>query len=167
MIRASIGLLLFLGSASAAEIHYAPVENLERIDVDHLDDAEHTIDFAGYVLSDWPVIEALLNAGTRGVKVRVYVDGSQAGQPSMSPDGPFGKLFEASNVEIREKHPGKPIMHLKAYCIDGRLFRTGSANFSASGLKQQDNDLILFDDPALCGAFEADFDRMWTGKDAE
>jgi hypothetical protein len=36
-------------------------------------------------------------------------------------------------------------MHLKSYQIDGRLLRTGAANFSASGLKRQVNDLIVID----------------------
>jgi phosphatidylserine/phosphatidylglycerophosphate/cardiolipin synthase-like enzyme len=36
-------------------------------------------------------------------------------------------------------------MHLKRYQIDGRLLRTGAANISASGLKRQDNDLILIE----------------------
>jgi hypothetical protein len=29
--------------------------------------------------------------------------------------------------------------------IDGRFLRTGAANFSASGLKRQDNDLIVIE----------------------
>jgi hypothetical protein len=33
-------------------------------------------------------------------------------------------------------------MRLKSYQIDGTLLRTGAANFSASGLKRQDNELI-------------------------
>ncbi|WGJ13761.1 hypothetical protein QEV83_13860 [Methylocapsa sp. D3K7] len=36
-------------------------------------------------------------------------------------------------------------MHLKRYHIDGRLLRSGAANFSASGLKRQDNDLIVIE----------------------
>jgi phosphatidylserine/phosphatidylglycerophosphate/cardiolipin synthase-like enzyme len=36
-------------------------------------------------------------------------------------------------------------MHLKSYEIDGKLLRTGAANFPASGLKRQDNDLIVID----------------------
>jgi hypothetical protein len=32
-------------------------------------------------------------------------------------------------------------MHLRSYQVDGRTLRTGAANFSASGLKRQDNDL--------------------------
>ena len=48
---------------------------------------------------------------------------------------------ETPTVEIRTKHkPGAP-MHLKSYQVDGRLLRTGAANFSASGFNRQDNHL--------------------------
>ncbi len=33
-------------------------------------------------------------------------------------------------------------MHLKGYCVDHRLLRTGSANFSRSGETRQDNGLV-------------------------
>ena len=153
--------------ASAVELHYAPLENLERIDVQTLNSAGKTIDMAAYVLTDWPVIQALVAAAYRGVTIRVYVDGGQAGHADMDPAGPFGKLVAAPHVTVKEKHPGRPIMHLKSYCVDGHLFRTGSANLSASGLKQQDNDLLLFDDPKMCEDFTIEFDEIWAGKDAE
>ena len=47
-------------------------------------------------------------------------------------------------------------MHLKSYQIDGRLLRTGAANFSASGLKRQDNDLIVIEGPAAAAADKHD-----------
>ena len=40
---------------------------------------------------------------------------------------------ETPGVEIRIKHKTSAPMHLKTYQIDGRLLRTGAANFSASG----------------------------------
>jgi phosphatidylserine/phosphatidylglycerophosphate/cardiolipin synthase-like enzyme len=46
---------------------------------------------------------------------------------------------------MRFKRSGAPLMHLKSYQIDGRWLRTGAANFSASGLKRQDNDLLVID----------------------
>ena len=52
-------------------------------------------------------------------------------------------------------------MHLKAYAVDGVLLRTGSANLSPSGLKQQDNDLIILRDPAAVAKFEARFDQVY------
>ena len=43
----------------APVIHYAPGENLEHVDVALIDRAEHEIDLAAYVLSDWAVMQAL------------------------------------------------------------------------------------------------------------
>jgi phosphatidylserine/phosphatidylglycerophosphate/cardiolipin synthase-like enzyme len=48
-------------------ILYAPGENLERIDVALIDRAEHEIDMAAYVLTDWPILQALTPAADRGV----------------------------------------------------------------------------------------------------
>jgi phosphatidylserine/phosphatidylglycerophosphate/cardiolipin synthase-like enzyme len=52
-------------------------------------------------------------------------------------------------------------MHLKAYAVDGVMLRTGSGNFSHSGLSAQDNDLVLVDDPAAIQAFERNFDAIF------
>jgi len=53
-------------------------------------------------------------------------------------------------------------MHLKAYAVDGNRLRTGSGNFSHSGLEFQDNDLILVDDAATIARFETNFDAIWS-----
>ena len=60
-----------------AIIHYAPAENLEHVDVAIIDRAEHEIDLAAYVLTDWPVMQGLTRAADRGGKVRVYLNGTQ------------------------------------------------------------------------------------------
>jgi phosphatidylserine/phosphatidylglycerophosphate/cardiolipin synthase-like enzyme len=76
--RPHIAVSLFLASFApccaepAPVIHYAPGENLERIDVALIDGAEREIDMAAYVLTDWPVMQALTRAADRG-----YLDGTQ------------------------------------------------------------------------------------------
>ena len=45
--------------------------------------------------------------------------------------------------------------------IDGRLLRTGAANFSASGLKRQDNDLIIIESADAAAAFKRNFDAQF------
>ncbi len=74
----TIAALLALCSAARGDpaIHYAPAENLEHIDVALIDGARQEIDIAAYVLTDWPVIQALTRAADRGVKVRIYLDGT-------------------------------------------------------------------------------------------
>ena len=52
-------------------------------------------------------------------------------------------------------------MHLKAYAVDAAMLRTGSGNFSRSGLASQDNDAIFITDPAIVDAFEGNFERIW------
>src|SRR5262249_16726232 len=44
------------------------------------------------------------------------------------------------------KRENSALMHFKSYQVDGHVLRTGAANFSASGLKRQDNNLIVIND---------------------
>ncbi len=44
--------------------------------------------------------------------------------------------------------------------VDGRMLRSGSANLSASGLKQQDNDIVILREPSAARAFEALFEQI-------
>jgi phosphatidylserine/phosphatidylglycerophosphate/cardiolipin synthase-like enzyme len=140
-------------------IHYAPAENLEHVDVALIDRAEHEIDMAAYVLTDWPIIQALTRAADRGVQIRIYLDGTQFAE--REPANAFRDLAETPGVEIRIKRKNSAPMHLKSYQIDGRLLRTGAANFSASGLKRQDNDLIVIESPGAAASFKRNFEARY------
>jgi phosphatidylserine/phosphatidylglycerophosphate/cardiolipin synthase-like enzyme len=145
-------------------IHYAPTENLEHVDIALIDRAEHEIDMAAYVLTDWPVMQALTRAADRGVKVRIYLDGTQLAE--REPAKVFNDLAETPGVEIRIKRETSALMHLKSYQIDGRLLRTGAANFSASGLKRQDNDLIVIESAGAAASFKRNFDARFASGEA-
>ena len=148
-------------SGARDEIHYAPKENLELVDVRVIGEAELLIDMAAYVLSDTRVIEALTAAAERDVAVRIYFDKSQFSQHGLRVDAPIEALLAHPNVAAKVKAEGV-LMHLKAYVVDGRLLRTGSGNFSRPGLAEQDNDLVLIADPVAIDAFERDFEAIWS-----
>jgi hypothetical protein len=40
---------------------------------------------------------------------------------------------QLQGIEIRPNPPGDELRHLKGYCVDHRLLKTGSANLSPSG----------------------------------
>ncbi len=145
-------------------IHYAPTENLEHVDVDLIDRARHEIDMAACVLTDWPVMQALTRAADRGVAIRIYLDGAQFAE--REPAKVFRDLAETPGVEIRIKHENSDPMHLKCYQIDGRWLRTGAANFSASGLKRQDNDLIVIESAGAAAAFKHSFELRFASGEA-
>jgi phosphatidylserine/phosphatidylglycerophosphate/cardiolipin synthase-like enzyme len=131
------------------EVHYAPTERLDRIDVGLIDNAGTSIELAAYVLTDAEVIDALNNAAARGVVVRLILDPRER-----------SAIDRMAGLDLRRKLPG-PLQHLKSYVIDGAVLRTGSANFSRSGETAQDNDLIVIHDSAAVEGFEKNFDRMW------
>src|SRR5580704_15860002 len=98
-------------------------------------------------------------------QVRIYLDGTQLAE--REPTKVFNDLAETPGVEIRIKHKARDPMHLKSYQIDGKWLRTGAANFSASGLKRQDNDLIVIESAEAASAFKRTFDaRFASGGEA-
>ena len=135
----------------AQDIYFAPEERLDAIDTQLIESAKQSIDLASYTLTNPLVIDALTEAEHRGVAIRIVLD------PREHHD--FVKLGDLSdNVRIKR---GGPYMHLKAYSVDGELLRTGSANFSTSGERAQDNDLIVIRSEKAAAKFDAHFERMW------
>ncbi len=148
---AFLAMLAVSSSAMTQEVHYSPEERLDAIDAALIATAKRSIDLASYALTDPVVLDALNDAERRGVVIRIVLD------PPERHD--FVKLGDLSdNVRIKR---GGPFMHLKAYAIDGETLRTGSANFSTSGERAQDNDLIVIRDAGTAAKFEGHFARMW------
>ena len=104
-------------------------------------------------------MRALIRAAQRGVKVGLYLDGRRIGErvPSLL----FRELLATPKIDVRFKRSKSPLMHLKSYQIDGRWLRTGAANFSAAGLKRQDNDLLIIDSQAAVKSFEQRFEAIF------
>ncbi len=160
-IRTASGVVL-------AENHFAPAEDLERLDVEHLEKAEHTVDVAMYAFTDKYLAEELAKLARRGVVVRIYRDREQFEDEQRQAEErgyetTTALLRGVPNVEIRVKPSGRrDLMHLKAYVVDGTLLRDGSANWSNAGLKLQDNNARYTTDPAEIRAFEQAFAEMWS-----
>ena len=139
---------------------YSPGTNLERSDLAQLDTATRTVDVAMYSFTDRELAEELAALARKGVHVRVYRDREQFSQEEQSGRVTTTGILLAAGVAVRAKGP-RDLMHLKSYAIDGRLLRTGSANWSPTGLKRQDNDLLYESSPEAVERFEAKFEEMW------
>ena len=149
-----------LSALAPVEVHYAPAENLEAIDAALIGEAREAIDMAAYVLTDSAVLLALHEAALRGVRIRLYRQPDEH-PPSVAIETMLETLTASPNVTQRFKPAGGDPMHLKSYCVDGRTLRGGAANFSASGLKRQENDLVVLRGPGACAGFEATFEKAW------
>jgi len=149
--RAFSALLPIASTALAREVNYSPEERLDAIDAAPIATAKRSIDLASYALTDLIVPDAINDAERRGVVIRIVL---HPGEPH-----DFTKLGDLAD-HVRIKRSG-PLMHLKDDAIDGALLRTGSANFSASGERAQDNDLNVIRDAVAAAKFDAHLERMW------
>jgi phosphatidylserine/phosphatidylglycerophosphate/cardiolipin synthase-like enzyme len=154
-----------------SENHFSPAENLEQLDSATLAGAKRSVDIAMYAFTDQFLADRLRDLARAGVRVRLYRDRSQYEEEQRHAAEhntvcPTDALRAERNVEVRIKADrGRNIMHLKAYLVDGALLRDGSANWSPSGLKSQDNNAHLTNDPAQVRAFQQDFEAMWQRDD--
>lgn len=141
--------------------HFSPDENLERIDATLIGNSHsHNIDIAMYAFTDWELAQAVRYAADHGAHVRIYRDLGQFTDEQRRNNYVLSLLRENPNIEIRVKGT-RTLMHVKAWS-DGNVLRDGSANWSPSGEKQQDNTLTLTADHDAIHAFENDFNAMWS-----
>ena len=145
--------------ASVPVLRYSPQSNLERSEMEALGRARVSIDVAMSSFTDRELAEELCRLARSGVRVRVYRDGEQYQQESERGQSTTEMLL-AAGVQVKVK-ASRDLMHLKNYVIDGSLLRTGSSNWSPTGLKRQDNDLRYDTDVALVTLFETRFTEMW------
>ena len=156
-------------AGSAAEDHFSPAENLEQLDRAQLSQAKHTVDIAMYAFTDEFLATELQQLAQRGVVIRIYRDQSQYQEEQNhaakhNRASTTSMLTGETTVHIRVKG-SRELMHLKAYLVDGMLLRDGSANWSPSGLKRQDNNAHFTTDPAQVNAFRKSFEEMWERPD--
>jgi phosphatidylserine/phosphatidylglycerophosphate/cardiolipin synthase-like enzyme len=65
-------------SMAGVRLFLGPSESLPVIDVDLIARARQEIDLAAYVLTDRAVTDALQQAASRGIRLRLYLDPDQA-----------------------------------------------------------------------------------------
>ena len=106
--------------------------------------------------------EKLVELAREGVRVRVYRDRTEYKQVKRSGENTTAMLA-AAGIEVRVKGQ-KDLMHLKSYAVDDRCLRTGSANWSPTGLKRQDNEIAIDCTPAPVESFEKEFEEIGTDR---
>jgi len=130
--------------------------------------AEESIDFAAYFISDInlsriaPYIEALKQAASRGVEVRILLSDDQGSNFGVRQSNlEAAKHFQKIKLETRLSRSGQ-LMHKKMVIIDGRTLLAGSSNLSVSSLFSGDNmNARIENAPRALAEAVADFENLW------
>ncbi len=126
--------------------------------IQHIDRAQTTIDFAIMGFSRREVVEALVRAHYRGVRLRFVGDGRHlehhvSGYQEM-------ERLNIPSVSGNMYH----IMHNKFFIIDDRFVITGTGNITPTGYDKNVNNYAFIDSPFIAADFKAEFEQMFSGR---
>lgn len=122
--------------------------------------AGQSIDLAAsYFVPDELIIQALIAARQRGVRIRILVPGEHIDSQAvrLASKASWGKLLE-SGVEVHEYGP--TMLHVKLLVVDLELVSVGSTNFDIRSFQLNDEASLNIYNPAfaerMTSVFEAD-----------
>jgi len=118
--------------------------------------ARESIDVEMFVLSDRLVLEALLSAARRGVRVRVLLDSTQPQNAAA-----FGLLQPAGAAVRFYRQTGGELLHAKLGIFDAGAVLFGSCNWSRSGFTRNHELDLLVREPRLARTFLSRLEQDW------
>ena len=128
--------------------------------------AKTSIDFAIYGINNQPLlIDALVQAKNRGVKVRWVYDINKSGGNYYEDNEKLAKLITTYNTdEDYENKNQTAIMHNKFFIFDNQKVWTGSANITTTDLSGFNaNYAVLINSKELAQIYEKEFEQMYSG----
>jgi phosphatidylserine/phosphatidylglycerophosphate/cardiolipin synthase-like enzyme len=119
-----------------------------------IDNAQSTIDMAIYNISLENVVNALISAHQRGVKVRLVME-------SEAMDKKQPARLRASGIPIiGDQREG--LMHNKFTVIDRKEVWTGSMNYTSTSAYMDFNNLVRLTSPEAAQDYTVEFEEMFT-----
>lgn len=127
-----------------------------------IDAATTSVDVAIYSLERQVIVDALINARTGGIPVRVVTETDNYDSDKYKPA--YQQLEDAGITVITDDAggAGSATMHDKFFIFDETKVWTGSYNVTNNGTVANSNNAVLIDDSNLAGAYTDEFEEMFT-----
>ncbi len=141
------------------EVHFAPETRLDSVIRREIDAAKQSVDVAMFTFTMQNIADALRRAVTRGVRVRMVVEQKQT---DLSDAEDRVESVGATVIRGANKMGAHAAMHQKYAIIDGHRVLSGATNWTASGTRYNEEDLLIIDSPSLALRYRQNFaDLLW------
>ena len=146
----------FTANAQSVRVFFTPSLDCENQIISYIDNAKETIDAAVYAINNDAIVDSLIRAYERGVKVRILTDRVQAGQKSSKVS-----VLEQKGIPLR-RHKRYRIQHDKFAVFDGKKAVTGSYNWTNSASRKNAENCVFFARKnKTVGEYQERFDVLW------
>ncbi|NJN65793.1 MAG: DUF1669 domain-containing protein [Chloroflexaceae bacterium] len=146
---------LVQADALTIENYFSPQDGIEEHIVHSLGQAQQSIRFLAFSYTSDPIAEAMLERYQAGVMVRGVFESRNAHGTGAE----FERLQEAGMDVLEDGNCYT--MHHKVIIIDDATVITGSYNFSKRAEEDNDENVIILQDPAIASQFGEEFERVY------
>lgn len=138
------------------QVCFTPNQRCQKLILQQLNEAKQSILVQAYSFSDNDIIEALIKAKDRGVKVSVILDHSNL----TSKHSGLHKMI-SSQIPVRIDKP-QGIAHNKLVIIDEHIIVGGSYNYSRGAYLRNAENVMIIHDKSLAQEYIANWQKRWT-----
>ncbi|MCC7106737.1 MAG: phospholipase [Chloroflexi bacterium] len=136
------------------EMYFSPRDRPARPLAARIRAATKSVHFLAFSFTHDDLGQAVMERQKAGVEVVGVFE--KTGSETAASEYP---KMKAAGLEVYQD--GSPyVMHHKVFVLDGRTTAFGSFNFSSNADRDNDENLLIVDDPGLATQFEAEFQRM-------
>jgi phosphatidylserine/phosphatidylglycerophosphate/cardiolipin synthase-like enzyme len=118
-------------------------------------DAHSSIRFLAFSFTDYPLAQAMIDRAKAGADVRGVFEtfGSNGTRSEL-------RTFWCAGIPVRQDGNGS-FLHHKVIVIDNSIVVTGSLNFSSSADEDNEENVIILDNPEIAALYLQEFDKLW------
>jgi phosphatidylserine/phosphatidylglycerophosphate/cardiolipin synthase-like enzyme len=120
-----------------------------------LSQAKRTVDICVFTITDDRLTSAVLEAHSRGVRVRIITDNEKATDIGSDVD-----RFLKAGIEVRVDHTAYH-MHHKFALFDGELLLNGSYNWTRGAAANNEENFVITNNSRLVAIFSKAFEELW------
>ncbi len=141
-------------AGARVENYFSPQDRAAAQVIRWVGTAREQIHFMAFAFTHDGIADAMLARSQAGVSVGGVFETEGSGTQASE----FARLKKAGLDVHQDGNPWR--MHHKVILIDNRVSLFGSFNFSAGGDRENDENLLIADDPGLAAALEKEYQRV-------
>ncbi|MCC7353518.1 MAG: hypothetical protein IT330_07140 [Anaerolineae bacterium] len=137
------------------ENYFSPEDKIASRIATRLSQAQQSIYFMAFSFTDDDIGQVVLDRARAGVTVQGVFE-------TTGSETRFSEYTAMRGAKLDVRQDGNPfLMHHKVFIVDGRTVIFGSYNFSRNADEDNDENLLIVDDPALAEQFLTEFRRVY------
>jgi phosphatidylserine/phosphatidylglycerophosphate/cardiolipin synthase-like enzyme len=137
------------------QIYFSPEDHVLDHMIPVVSSATSSIRFMAFSFTDFPLAKAMLDRASAGVNVAGIFE--KVGSETES-----SELHTFFCAKVPARQDGNPkFLHDKVIIVDNRFVISGSFNFSSNATENNDENVIIIDNPTIANLYTQEFERLW------